>query len=489
MRSSTWSKSNNIRESDHLQKYLVAHDSSRPSFLGARGGISRRIGGASLDPLTANAQVSNHKVIPQALEASRLKSLQTLGVLCGFGAGAWLGAAEAPTKFVQAGVSPIVVSLLMVIGVFLARWSLPALIRGTGQIRLDVREAPHLIVWGVLAGCLWAVANTMTIFAIRDIGLSIAFPLWNINSLLGIFWGFVLFNELRDAGRLRWVSVIGGALLMFAGATLLAFASSGQMAAEHSTRGILAALCAGILWGTMYIPYRKAYLTGMNPLSFVAFFTIGELGMMTVLALSYGGGPSVLKHELLNARPALFWLMLGGFVWVIGDLFQQYAAKYVGISRGIPLSNSNQLWGLLWGILVFGELRGRGSSLHAQVIGGSLLMAAGAGAIALSTVRGKEHARWDEAAQRERQRYDVDANYVQAGLEGKFKADGDSQSGRNWLDWLLVALATTVFVWLAVLSRAPKMTLNWNALIALCAVMLIFLACCGAALWKVTRFN
>ena len=124
----------------------MAHDSQRPSFLGACGRVARRIGGAALDPLTTNVQVSNHKVIPQALEPSRLKSLQTLGVLCGFAAGAWLGAAEAPTKFVQAGVSPIVVSLLMVIGVFLARWSLPALIRGTGQIRMDVGEAPHLIV-------------------------------------------------------------------------------------------------------------------------------------------------------------------------------------------------------------------------------------------------------------------------------------------------------------------------------------------------------
>jgi len=84
-----------------------------------------------LDPLTTNVQGSNHKVIPQALKPSRLKSLQTLGVLCGFAAGAWLGAAEAPTKFVQAGVSPIVVSLLMVVGVFLARWSLPALVRLT----------------------------------------------------------------------------------------------------------------------------------------------------------------------------------------------------------------------------------------------------------------------------------------------------------------------------------------------------------------------
>ena len=109
----------------------------------------------------------------------------------------------------------------------------PPLIRGTGQIRIDIRQAPHLIVWGILAGCLWAVANTLTIFAIRDIGLSIAFPLWNINSLLGIFWGWLLFNELRDAGKLRWLTVLGGALLMFTGATLLAIASSAQSPAEH----------------------------------------------------------------------------------------------------------------------------------------------------------------------------------------------------------------------------------------------------------------
>src|SRR2546428_9310138 len=97
----------------------------------------------------------------------------------------------------------------------------------------------------------------------------------------------------------------------------------------------------------MYIPYRKAYLTGMNPLSFITFFTVGELATMTVLALSYRGAVP-LWHEIVGARTVLFWLMLGGFVWVIGDLFQQYAAKYVGISRGVPLSNTNQLWGLLW---------------------------------------------------------------------------------------------------------------------------------------------
>jgi drug/metabolite transporter (DMT)-like permease len=446
-----------------------------------------------LDPLSRPVEFSAPKMSSPSIEFARLRKLQLVGVLCGFGAGAWLGAAEAPTKLVKLGISPLVVSLLMVAGVFLARWSLPALIRGTGQMRADIRNAPHLIVWGVLAGCLWAVANTLTIFAIRDIGLSIAFPLWNINSLLGIFWGYLLFNELRDAGRIRWLTVLGGALLMFAGATVLAVASSAQSPAEHPMRGIFAALAAGVLWGTMYVPYRKAYLTGMNPLSFIAFFTIGELGMMATLALAYGGGPVALWGQLAEAKEVLFWLMLGGFVWVIGDLFQQYAAKYIGISRGIPLSNTNQLWGLLWGILVFGELHGRSASLYAQVIGGSLLMAAGAGAIALSGVTGNEHARWKQAAEREGRRYGIDPGYVKAGLSGNEVQNASGQpavpSGRTWLDWLLVIAATAIFFTLAVLARAPSMTLNWPALVTLSITMLIFLLACGLALWRVTRFN
>src|SRR5205085_10463421 len=162
-----------------------------------------------------------------------------------------------------------------------------------------------------------------------------------------------------------------------------AVASSHQAAPGKAALGIAAALGAGILWGTMYIPYRKAYLTGMNPLSFITFFTVGELVTMSALAVGYRGA-TPLWHELASARAVLFWLMLGGFVWVVGDLFQQYATKYVGISRGIPLSNTNQLWGLVWGLLVFGELHGGARATYAQVIGGSLLMALGAALIALA---------------------------------------------------------------------------------------------------------
>src|SRR5437660_3717873 len=420
-------------------------------------------------------------------DASRSKKLQLLGILCGFAAGAWLGAAEAPTKLVSIGISPMVISLIMVIGVFLARWSLPALILGTSSVRADVLRAPHLIIWALLAGCLWAVANTLTIFALRDIGLSIAFPLWNSNSLLGILWGFLFFNELRQAGWRRWTGVLGGALVMCVGAALLARASATQAPAAHSMRGVWAALGAGILWGTMYIPYRKAYLSGMNPLSFVTFFTFGELGMMATLAVGYLG-LAPLWQELTRARDVLFWLMCGGFIWVIGDVFQQYAAKYVGISRGIPLSNSNQLWGLLWGILVFGELHGRSFSVYLEVIGGTLLMMLGVGAIAFSSATGQEQTRWKEAAIRESDRYGVAADFVEARMDGR-QLLGETKPTRGAQDWLLVVATTSVLVIFAAMARVPQLSLYWGPAALLTVVLFLFLIICGLALWRTTRFN
>lgn len=425
---------------------------------------------------------------PVPLVKSRQRSLQLLGILCGFTAGAWLGAAEAPTKLVSIGVSPIVISLIMVVGVFLARWSLPALVLGTSSVRADVKRAPHLIIWALLAGCLWAVANTLTIFAIRDIGLSIAFPLWNSNSILGIFWGSLFFNELRQAGWRRWAGVLGGAVVMCVGAAVLAIASTSQgSSAAHSMNGVWAALGAGVLWGTMYIPYRKAYLTGMNPLSFVTFFTFGELGMMGTLALAYIG-VTPLWNELLHARGVVFWLMLGGFIWVIGDLFQQYAAKYIGISRGIPLSNTNQLWGLLWGILVFGELHGKSTITYAQVIGGSLLMMLGVGAIALSSAGGEEQKHWKEAADREGERYGIAAEFVAARFEGR-QAAGEVKPRRTVLDWLLVAIATGILVGLGPIAKVPEFSFHWVPALVLTFALLVLIFVCGRKLWRTTGFH
>ncbi|MBS1801172.1 MAG: EamA family transporter [Acidobacteria bacterium] len=416
-------------------------------------------------------------------------SLHGLGVICGLTAGVWLGAAEAPTKLVNTGLSPFAVSLCMVAGVFTARWTFPTLLKGTGYVFADLMEKKHLIVWALLAGALWAVANTLTVFAIRDVGLAVAFPLWNANSLIGLFWGRVLFKELQGANAGNISKVVLGAVAIVIAAVMLGFSTihGGSAASSHAVRGILAAIGASFMWGTMYVPYRKAYISGMNPLSFVTAFTVGELGTVLALTLALDGGIHSPSFDLFHHRGLVFWLFLGGFVWVIGDLFQQFAAKYLGIGRGIPLSNTNQLWGLAWGALVFGELAGADSRHRLLVLGGSLVMILGALAIGTAVASAREQTSNNEAVLRECDRYGLDYNRTLAAQAGDEFGDRDEK--RRWWDYAIVAAATGVFLWLGLSATVPPLYMNMAWVGVLGVVLIVSLAVGGWCLWRRTRFS
>jgi len=418
-----------------------------------------------------------------------LPSIHGLGVLCALTAGVWLGAAEAPTKLVNSGLSPYAISLCMVAGVFTARWTVPTMLKGTRNVFADLSEHRHLIPIAILAGMLWAVANTLTVFAIRDVGLAIAFPLWNTNSLVGILWGRVLFGELKGATRQNIAKVVLGSLAIVAAAVMLGF-STIQANGTHPQRavgGILAAIGASLLWGTMYIPYRKAYISGMNPLSFVTVFTIGELGTMFALVLAFDGGTHAAVFHSGETRHLLFWLFLGGFVWVIGDLFQQYATKYLGIGRGIPLSNTNQIWGLAWGALVFAELAHASSSHWLLVVIGSIVMIIGALAVSTAVATEKERASMREAVVRECARYELDYDRV-AQLHATGKSSGRSD-GRAWWDYAIILSAIAVFIWLGINAQVPALAMNFTWIAVLSAVLVISASVCMWVLWKATRFD
>jgi len=416
-------------------------------------------------------------------------SLHTMGVLCGLAAGVWLGAAEAPTKLVNAGFSPFAISLCMVAGVFTARWTFPTLLKGTSYVFADLLERKHLIVWALLAGALWAVANTLTVFAIRDVGLATAFPLWNTNALIGLLWGRLLFRELEGAGAKNTAKVVVGTVCIITAAIMLGFSTihGGTSTPLHAVRGLIAAAGASLMWGTMYVPYRKAYLSGMNPLSFVTAFTVGELGTMLILTWTLDGGRHSSAFQLIHSKQLLFWLFLGGFVWVVGDLFQQFATKYLGIGRGIPLSNTNQLWGLAWGALVFGELASANRNHLILVAAGSLLMILGALAISTAVASSREHLSKNEALERECLRYGL--SYRQVLLAQSGDEFGDRTERRRWWDVVIVLAATGLFVWLAVHAVVPPLAMSLPWIAGLSVVLLVALLGGGWALWRQTRFS
>jgi drug/metabolite transporter (DMT)-like permease len=410
-----------------------------------------------------------------------------LGVVCGLAAGAWLGAAEAPARLVAGNYSPFAISFCMVLGVFLARWTLPVVLKGTHSVFADLRARPHLVLWAILAGALWSVANTLTIYAIHDVGLAIAFPLWNTNTLIGIFWGWALFRELRGASCRIWSQVLLGASAIVAGSVFLSFLSVHTAAGAHhrALQGISAALGAGLLWGTMYVPFRKAYLTGVNPLSFVTIFTFGEVGAMLFLGAALPGSLAALWTKLHALRPSIFWLLLGGFCWVIGDLFQQYATKYVGISRAIPLSNTNQLWGFAWGVLVFGELAGTHGAARLLALGASALTICGGMLIAGAGVSGGESESTVSAIRRECDRYGLDLPETLQAQSGIPEAQ---PRRRPWWDLLIVIVAIAVFVWFAIGVRVPRLEAHVGSAVALLAISVAILAGAGWMLWNKTRF-
>jgi len=200
------------------------------------------------------------------------------------------------------------------------------------------------------------------------------------------------------------------------------------------------------------------------------------------------GGVHNVIAGLVRARPALFWLFLGGFCWVVGDLFQNYAAKYIGIARGIPLSNTNQLWGLAWGVLVFGELAGQGVTAHALVFTGSLIMILGAGAICTAKASESEQSSWKIAVERECVRYGLDAERVKSSLLGEDPLSRDKPV-RHWWEILIVAAAVGIFVWLAIGAEHQAVAVNLPWMVVLLVTTLVCLLVCGVLLWKRTRFS
>ena len=80
----------------------------------------------------------------------------------------------------------------------------------------------------------------------------------------------------------------------------------------------------------------------------------------------------------------------------------------------------------------------------------------------------------------------MDQEYVDSGLAGE---SGAAAQRRSLLDWIIVIVATAVFVRFAMIAEVPHLALHWGAMGALIALSLGLLVAAGVGLWRGTRFN
>jgi hypothetical protein len=98
-----------------------------------------------------------------------------------------------------------------------------------------------------------------------------------------------------------------------------------------------------------------------------------------------------------------------------------------------------------------------------------------------------EHSTRREALERECSRYGLDYNQVLLAQSGE--EFGDRPEGRRWWDIIIVAAATTVFLYLGFHAAIPSLVMNLRWAAALGGVLIISFVFCGYRLRRDTHFS
>ncbi|MRR32477.1 hypothetical protein EG834_19615, partial [bacterium] len=173
--------------------------------------------------------------------------------------------------------------------------------------------------WGVfwlpfIGGLVWAVSGYLAFSSTKILGLARAFGIWSpLNAITAMLWGVLLFNEFRHAEMTTIFLLILAVISIIAGILMIIFAKgvAKQTDITASIRfGLLAAIGAGVLWGSYFIPLRLSGVSawvGAFPLAVGIFVGSAILAAFTRQPL-----------RLASTNDALRTL-LTGLLWGIGN--------------------------------------------------------------------------------------------------------------------------------------------------------------------------
>lgn len=229
------------------------------------------------------------------------------------------------------------------------------------------------IVFALIGGAIFNVANLLLVAGIEMAGLAIAFPL-SIGIALVV--GVVLSYALQPKGDALLLAI--GVALAILAVILDGKAYSALKAGSPaiSRRSIVVCVISGLLMGA-FAPFVTRALTYGTPLtaySIAVFFTLGALLCCFVVNVYFMRHPLVGDpvdfSGYLKARPADHLLgVFGGFVWGTGTVFNFVAAGFVGVAIAYAIGQSAPMVAALWGVFVWKEFRGANQQAKGYLAG------------------------------------------------------------------------------------------------------------------------
>ena len=259
----------------------------------------------------------------------------------------------------------------------------------------DVKQAATgPMLYAMIGGAIFNVANLLLVAAIDVAGLAVAFPVGiGLALVIGAISNYV-------------IKPVGNPLLLFGGVALVvvaivldaaAYRARENAAKAATARGIVISLACGVLMGCFY-PFVARALNGEpgqqapGPYAVTLFFTIGLListvpanllmmkkpldGSAPVDGADYGRAP--LGWHLAGA--------LGGAIWCTGGVanFLASGAHLVGPAVSYSIGQGATMVSACWGVFVWHEFAGASRKATVFLVLMFMCFLVGLGAVALA---------------------------------------------------------------------------------------------------------
>src|SRR5215470_5071984 len=252
------------------------------------------------------------------------------------------------------------------IGIFLISLVIALTLGSTGHDATSFLNNVHSadnsnILWTMVGGAIFNLANLLLVAAIDMAGLAVALP---VSIGIALVVGVVLNYIQQPKGNLLFltIGVVFALIAVILDGKAFGSLPGGRTASRKS---IVICIVSGVLMGlwSPFATYGATRGNALTPYSSVVFLTLGALLSCFVWNIYFMkkplAGEPVSFAGFFSGPPSGHLLgLLGGVIWGTGTVFNVVAGKSTSFAVSYAIGQSAPMVGALWGIFVWKEFAG-----------------------------------------------------------------------------------------------------------------------------------
>jgi len=259
------------------------------------------------------------------------------------------------------------------VGIFVISLILGHTMGMTGGHGVGLRENIHAaagsdMLFAMLGGAIFNLANLLLVAAIDMAGLAIAFPVSiGIALVVGVISSYV--QQPKGNAVLLGAGVVCALIaVVLDGKAYGSLASAGRAVSRKSiivcvVSGVLMGLWAPFMTRTMPHDVNGVTVGTLGPYAAAIFLTFGALLSCFIWNIYFMrhplvGDPVSFSGFFRAPGSAHALGLLGGFIWGTGMVFNLVAASFTGVAISYAIGQSAPMVAALWGVFAWKEFAG-----------------------------------------------------------------------------------------------------------------------------------